>query len=323
MLNPGSKDPSIQNIGISGQETGALVTERVGVIFEHSMERIDERTIQDLAHLLTPLSCEITLIHVLPEPWSGIFLKRDDPALLNKYVEEREQTQEDVKTELNALIRQKGFNLAEEQVYNLKDSNIPSLIEQMNQSQQDLVVLCGNHFSSSAVLRSHMFTHLAAHLSSSVLLLKKHLFGSRKAPKILIGIDDTEASMLAVRKIGSLVRAQDADITLATVQSPIYQENAVLAPFVNQDVLNEALKANTNMLFEMTTDLLQAEGIQVQECRTMIGSPATELGYLAELDNPDLIVVGSHNRKGIIAWVMGSVSSQLLQWDNHNLLIVR
>jgi len=34
-------------------------------------------------------------------------------------------------------------------------------------------------------------------------------------------------------------------------------------------------------------------------------------------------VVGSHNRTGFLAWLMGSVSSQLLHWDTHNILIVR
>lgn len=323
MLNSGNKSPNIQNTALRHEDQEGAVVERVTLMFEHSLEQIDERSIQDLTHLLAPAACHITVIHTLQDPLAGYPQKTDDPAFRDKYMQERAQLQQESMSELTRLIHQRGFTVTDEQVYSLGDSNAQAMVERINQAQQDLVVLCSNHFPSASINRSHAFATVAAHISSSVLLLKKHVFGNRPAPKLLLGIDDTEASMVAVRKMGSLVRSKDANVILATVQSPVYQENAVLAPFVNQDVLDEALKSNARMLFEMATDILQAEGVQVQECKTLTGSPATELGYLAELENPDLIVVGSHNRKDVIAWLMGSVSSQLLHWDSHNLLIIR
>jgi nucleotide-binding universal stress UspA family protein len=170
---------------------------------------------------------------------------------------------------------------------------------------------------------SSAFMQLFAHLPVSGLLFKRHLAGNRSKPKILLAVDDSEASMTAVRRLPELLRTQDMDVILATVQSPIYQDNALLAPYVNQDILDQALAGNATMIFEMAQEILDTEGIPVQDVKRMIGSPAAELGYLAQVEEPDLLVVGSHNRKGVLSWLMGSVSSQLLHWDTHNILIVR
>src|SRR5262245_57035627 len=143
MLNSGSQNPNIQDAGILSREAGTMVTERVGIIFEHSLERIDERTIQDLTHLLNHSGSEITLIHTLHEPWFGVPLKTDDPSLLSKYVQEQEQVQTEIKAELANFIRQKGFNLTKEYAYTLQDSNLQSLVDQINQVPQDLLILCG------------------------------------------------------------------------------------------------------------------------------------------------------------------------------------
>lgn len=323
MLNSGGHVPHSQESIQGEQESGKRVVERIILFFEHSMERIDERTLHDLSRLLKPEQAMVTLIHALPDPLAGMTPRYGDTDVLGNYLQEREQQQATSRQDLSQLLQWHGFQVQEEQTYYLKDQNLESLLEQINRSSQDLLVLCGNHAPSKVLARNHTLMNLAAHATIPVLLLKKHLFGSRQTLKVLMGIDDTEASMNAARKLGALVCLEGAGLTLATVQSPIYQENAVLAPFVNQDVLDEALKSNALMLFDMVTDLLQVQNIQVESNKTLLGSPATELGYLAELENPDLLVVGSHNRQGFMAWVMGSVSSQLLHWDTHNLLIIR
>jgi nucleotide-binding universal stress UspA family protein len=226
--------------------------------------------------------------------------------------------------QVQAEFQKFDWNLAEVRLQTLSHEMLNSLIREVREAGYDLVVLCSPEVSASGQSAfSHFAKYLVAHVPVSVLLWRKPLSEQPHAMKVLFGVDGSEASLTAVSKAPRLLHLKYAQLQLATVLSPIFQENAVTAPFVNPDVLEQALEANARIVFEMVTGLLKSEGLPKPTCKRLSGSPATELGYYAEIEAPDLIVVGSHNRKGLLAWLMGSVSSQLLQWDKHNLLVVR
>ena|GEM_PF-2757716 len=315
-----------------GEGARKRIPEKVALVFEHTLDVIDERTIQDLSRLFNPQDTEISLVHAMPDAITGLPVDMprngDKTLTLGQYISEQERTYRECRERLGALMGQFGFRVAHEYVCSMREQNLQSIIEQIHESQKDLLVLCGSHFPVSGMIRNQFFMNLATHATIPVLLLKKHFMAARREDiggklHVLFGVDDSESSMLATRKLGELLRPEAVALTLATVQSPIYQENAVLAPFVNQDVLDEAMDNNAKMIFEMVCDLLEEQDLSVRDCCKLTGSPATELGFWAEQENPDLVVVGSHNRKGMMAWLMGSVSSQLLHWGTHNLLIIR
>ncbi|HEY9747024.1 MAG TPA: universal stress protein [Oculatellaceae cyanobacterium] len=217
-----------------------------------------------------------------------------------------------------------GWHLAENRLLTLTHETVTSLVSEVRQANYDLVVLGVPDLPVGKSSELSQFVHhLVSHVPVSVLLWRKPLSEQPHALKIFFGVDGSESSMTAVNKAVELLRLKYANLRLITVLSPLFQDNAVTAPFVNPDVLEQALEANARIIFEMASGLLEAQGVPVPSRQKLIGSPATELGYYAEMEAPDLIVVGSHNRKGLMAWLMGSVSSQLLQWDKHNLLIVR
>lgn len=293
------------------------------LVVEHVTYRIDDQTLRELPQFLPPDQTELSLVHLLTDVSIGLPYRHNHMQDLIQCIEERRQQQEAVQREFRTRLERCGFSVADERTYALHGRPLPELIEYIEQSGQDLAVFCADQYPPIKMGHSSAFMQMFAHLPVSGLLFKRHLVGNRSKPKILLAVDDSEASMTAVRRLPELLRTQDMDVILATVQSPVYQDNALLAPYVNQDVLDQALAGNTTMIFEMAQDILDTEGIPVQDVKRLMGSPAAELGYLAQVEEPDLLVVGSHNRKGVISWLMGSVSSQLLHWDTHNILIVR
>jgi nucleotide-binding universal stress UspA family protein len=303
--------------------TAARAVTKVALLVEHDAYEVDHRIPQELLRFLSPQHTELSLIHLFKNVTEGLPIRPVDASEISQAIIARTERQIAAQQEFNILMQHFGFSIADEQTFALQTQNLQEIMAYIRQSGLNLAVCCADYSATALSIPHHSFIQLVIHLPVSALLIKRPLFRERQKLKVLLGVDDSEASMTAARKLGMLLQPESLEVILATVQSPVYQENAVLAPFVNQQVLEEALESNARLLFEMVGDILETQGIPVCSARRMIGSPANELGYLAQLEEPDLVVVGSHNRTGVLAWVMGSVSSQLLQWDTHNILIVR
>lgn len=299
------------------------VIEKVVLIIEHSTYRMDEQMILELPQFLPTDQTQLSLVHLLSDVAVGLPFRHNHMQDLLQSLEEQHQRQEAVQQEFRTRLEQQGFSVVDERAYAMNGQTLPELTEYIEQSGQNLAVFYADRYPVAHMGRTPFFMHCIAHLPISGIVLKRHLANTRSGLKVLLAVDDSEASMTAVRKLPELLRTERLEVMLATVQSPVYQDNAVLAPFVNQEILDEALVSNANMIFDMAQNILEAQGISVSQVKRVIGSPAAELGYLAQVEEPDLLVVGSHNRKGFLAWLMGSVSSQLLHWDTHNILIVR
>jgi nucleotide-binding universal stress UspA family protein len=293
--------------------------------FETSVLKNLATVLKRLDCFLSPSSVALTLVHAEVD-WLSAEESLTDGAgfsageTLPQLETGLKQANKQVRQELS----ESGFQIVQETECGYRDKSLKRFTETLWESEQDLLVIASASDKMERSRISHFASQLATHSPVSVLILRSPVSTLQPlAPKIIFGVDGSEASMNAARKLGQILDSRDCQLELAIVQSPVYQENAVLAPYVNQAVLDEALEVNAKMVFEMVTDILDTQGIQVSKCQKLSGSPATELGNLAALAHPDLLVVGSHNRKGVLAWLMGSVSSQLLQWDTHNLLIVR
>lgn len=231
-----------------------------------------------------------------------------------------------VTNRIHACLDKYEFNIASERAIEAQPGFLEHFVSELQQTNYDLIVLCVpddlNHPEFQA-MRSHFINHVTTHVPSSVLVWRKPFSEQPHPLKVMLGTDASESSMTAAAKMPDLLQLKFANLLVVTVLSPIFQDNAVVAPFVNPEILEQALDANAKIVFEMTAGILATHNLAKPTYQKLLGSPATEIAYLAETENPDVIVVGSHNRKGFLAWLLGSVSSQLLHWDKHNLLVVR
>lgn len=319
---------SLEGINIS---SGQLATDaairfrRVALIIEYGGLEQGQSFIRfpDLRRFLNPEHTELTVAHAEFD-WVGMKTDVGEEAHnVGALVAGQETKLHEMKRQIDASLRDSGFRVARELECGTRDRNVKSLLATLEENGQDLLIVVSQSDSTNHHKSSHFVKTLVTHAPFSVLLLRKPIAATSEPLKVMLGVDGSEASMNAARQIKQILPDCAMRLELVTAQSPIYQENAVLAPYVNQDVLNEALEANAKMVFEIVSDILENQGVSVSKRRKLVGSPATELGNLAELEHPDLMIVGSHNRTGVLAWLMGSVSSQLLHWDTHNLLVVR
>lgn len=140
---------------------------------------------------------------------------------------------------------------------------------------------------------------------------------------ILVPVDGSETCIKAVAKATDLAKAFGSAVTILYVIDP-YPFTGVGADFAyGQAQYLSAATSEANQVLDETKAAFEAAGIQAQ---TLIGEGhAVHEGIervLKSLD-ADLIVMGSHGRKGLQRLVLGSVTQRVLGVVHVPVLVVR
>lgn len=135
---------------------------------------------------------------------------------------------------------------------------------------------------------------------------------------IIVGVDLSEESPQVLTKAVALAQSFSAQLSLAHVIEPITFAYGGDMPVDLSEVQEQLqIKAETEL-----QRLAQLAGYPVQQEHVLVGQPATELHYLAKQQGADLIIVGSHGRKGF-ALLLGSTSNSVLHGAVCDVLAVR
>ena len=141
---------------------------------------------------------------------------------------------------------------------------------------------------------------------------------------ILVPVDGSETSMKAVARAAALAQVFDSEITLLYVIDP-YPFTGVGADFAyGQAQYLTAANAEANTALDTARDAIQAAG--VQQVQTIVGEGHTvHEGVLDTVHSvgADLVVMGSHGRRGIEKLVLGSVTQRVLGVVKVPVLVVR
>jgi nucleotide-binding universal stress UspA family protein len=130
--------------------------------------------------------------------------------------------------------------------------------------------------------------------------------------RILIPVDFSETAAAAADYGCDLALRLGARVTLLHVFSPgiIATPDAVFAP-TPEELRALANAARTHLL--SMAEKLAREGLAV-DCVAVEGAvPAETIGDIAERDQADLIVMGTHGRRGVTHLFLGSVAEQLMR----------
>jgi nucleotide-binding universal stress UspA family protein len=135
--------------------------------------------------------------------------------------------------------------------------------------------------------------------------------------KILIGVDDSSFSQIAVEEVARRLWEPGTAVKILSViespYNPAHQESSSDNPFkiarAAVDNATEALRRGVNK-FEITGDIIE-------------GSPKRVILDVAEAWDADLIVVGSHGRRGLDRFLLGSVSQAVALHASCSVEIVR
>lgn len=132
-----------------------------------------------------------------------------------------------------------------------------------------------------------------------------------------------ETSLQAVSKAAELAKAFNSEVTAVYVLDP-YPFTGVGADFAyGQAQYLSAATAEANKALEDVTERMKDTGVTV---KTLVGEGhAIHEGIVRVGENvgADLIVMGSHGRRGLEKLVLGSVAQRVLQTAKVPVLVVR
>ena len=143
--------------------------------------------------------------------------------------------------------------------------------------------------------------------------------------KILLAVDDSKFSGAAVQAVIAQAQPRDTDIrVLHVVEVP--------SPMVARDTSGydstfdaewwETSKEQAPILVEKTAELLRSKGLKVTAA-VEEGDPKSKILDSARDWDADLIVLGSHGRKGLQHFLMGSVSEAVARHAKCSVEVVR
>jgi len=142
--------------------------------------------------------------------------------------------------------------------------------------------------------------------------------------RTLLAIDDSRFSQAAIETVSEQARPQDTDVRiLHVVESPpllVAREMGGYDPALETAL--ESQKQNAEALVLKAAELLRTRGLKVV-ATLEVGDPKSKILDVAEEWRADLIVVGSHGRRGFERFLMGSVSDAVARHAKCSVQIVR
>jgi len=134
---------------------------------------------------------------------------------------------------------------------------------------------------------------------------------------IIVGVDLSEECPPVIRRAASIAQACNAKLTLAYVLEPIAFAYGGDMPVDLSGVQEQQVQRAAADLAQ----LANTTSYPILQQHVLVGQPAAELHYLAEQESADLIVVGSHGRKGF-ALLLGSTPNSVLHGATCDVLAV-
>ena len=136
------------------------------------------------------------------------------------------------------------------------------------------------------------------------------------AKKILCPIDYSENSQLSLNYAASLAKESDAELHIVFCYENIPPYEAGFGTAMAATVDTEAQKAELEKVVPKEHE--------VRYCHELLhGSPMEELTRYSDENEIDLIVMGTHGRKGLSRILMGSVAEAVLRNANCPVLTIR
>lgn len=138
--------------------------------------------------------------------------------------------------------------------------------------------------------------------------------------KICCGTDFSEPSRLAMLKAAELARRLEADLELVHVHTPARPVGDVVATPADLGVVALADLEKTMAMWRNEAERLVGRAVLAT---VLPGDPAGEIARLAREHGFDLVVVGTHGRRGLKRLVLGSVAERLVREAPCAVLVLR
>ncbi len=137
--------------------------------------------------------------------------------------------------------------------------------------------------------------------------------------KILVAHDGSKSSDKALKKAVDMAINSNASLTVLSVVPELYLTEL---PEEDRNRIAKTLEEETRQAMEKIRKSLSGKSIEV---KTVIrqGDPAEKILETAQKMKVDLIVTGSHGRHGAKKFLLGSVSSKVIDYSRCPVLVVK
>ena len=138
---------------------------------------------------------------------------------------------------------------------------------------------------------------------------------------ILVPTDGSKCSDRAVSLAGSLAKKLSAEVHVVFASETNYAGPWYY--YVLDDVVAEKIQKKGRAIVLQTVEELHALGADDVKSHQLEGHPGEVIARLAAKVGADLIVMGTHGRRGVERALMGSVAREVANTSNVPLLLVR
>lgn len=144
---------------------------------------------------------------------------------------------------------------------------------------------------------------------------------------IIVAIDDSDTSRKALEEAILVARVQGASLEIvhATDESQMHVFHAGGMTTMSRDTVMHTASGHANACLEQAQARASEAGIQART-RLLHGNgqqPADLIADAVRTSDADLLVVGSHGRRGVRRLLLGSVAADLVRKVSISTLIVR
>ncbi len=142
--------------------------------------------------------------------------------------------------------------------------------------------------------------------------------------KILLAIDDSNFSQAAVQSVVVRAWSPGTEVRVLNVVEPpsLLLGREMTGNDPEFELVWKALREQAKALVMKATDVLRKSGLNVTTSLEE-GDPKSKIIDVAKEWHADLIVLGSHGRKGLSRFLMGSVSEAVVRHAHCSVEIVR
>lgn len=145
--------------------------------------------------------------------------------------------------------------------------------------------------------------------------------------KILVGVNKSEESQLALRHACHLLEHFEAEVDALYVKPDVVEmaREGAYAPFTTSGDMERELEKDANKVVEEIFEACEVclGGKVPCDPLVAIGDPADEILHAADAGGYDLIVLGGPSRSTLRGLLMGAVHNKVLNYAKQPVLIVR
>jgi universal stress protein A len=143
--------------------------------------------------------------------------------------------------------------------------------------------------------------------------------------RILVPVDFSECSRLALRRADELAKAFDAKIDVVHVwQAPAFiSPEAMVGVTPQGQTLAQLAEQQAEKSLASFVAHARNSGVRVDSARALNGEPAPTIVDEADQGDYDLIAMGTHGRTGLSHLLLGSVAEKVVRRASRPVMTVR